>query len=304
MTKIILILGSTGRIGRNGVQAFTAAGWQVRTFNRATDNLMEKATGVDVILNGWNPVYTDWANLVPDLTQQVIAAAKVSGATVMIPGNVYVYGVDAPQNFSEHTPHTAQNELGRIRIDMETAYRKSGVKTIVLRAGDFLDTQASGNWFDLIMTKKLAKGVFEYPGPLDQPHAFAYLPDLLRGFVALADRRETLGVFEDVPFPGYTLTGQELGDAVQAATTHPIIIKQMAWWPLRLISPFWKMGGKLVEMSYLWRKPHALDGSKFGKLLPDFRTTPLSTAINSALSFSINPDHAAVGAKATVLSQN
>ena len=41
MTKIILILGSTGRIGRNGVQAFTAAGWQVRTFNRATDNLME-----------------------------------------------------------------------------------------------------------------------------------------------------------------------------------------------------------------------------------------------------------------------
>ena len=27
------------------------------------------------------------------------------------------------------------------------------LRTIILRAGDFIDTSASGNWFDMIMTK-------------------------------------------------------------------------------------------------------------------------------------------------------
>ncbi|MCF6316055.1 MAG: hypothetical protein L3J30_07185 [Marinosulfonomonas sp.] len=48
--------------------------------------------------------------------------------------------------------------MGRIRTEMEAAYRDSGVRTIILRAGDFIDTQASGNWFDKVMTPKLDKG--------------------------------------------------------------------------------------------------------------------------------------------------
>ncbi|MGR3291153.1 MAG: epimerase [Paracoccaceae bacterium] len=300
MTQTILILGATGRIGRNGVIAFGRAGWNVRTFDRKHDNLMEKAKGVDVILNGWNPAYTDWAKQLPILTEQVIAAAKVSGATVMIPGNVYVFGNDAPQNFSEKTAHAAKNKLGRLRIEMETAFRNAGVQSIILRAGDFMDTEASGNWFDLIMTKKLAKGVFTYPGPLHLPHAWAYLPDLLRAFVELAEARKSLAKFEDVPFPGYTMTGQELTELVRSATGQPVKVKQMAWWPIRLISPFWGMGARLVEMSYLWRKPHHLDGTKFSRLLPEFKSTLLPVAIQSALSLDINPDQPMVGAKIAV----
>ena len=300
MAKTILILGSTGRFGRNGVSAFKRAGWTVRTFDRATDDLMVKAKGVDVILNGWNPVYTEWAKQIPKLTQRVIAAAKIGGATVMIPGNVYVFGKDAPQNFTENTAHAATNKLGRIRMEMEAAYRNAGVQTIIIRAGDFLDTKASGNWFDLIMTKKLAKGVFTYPGPLNLPHAFAYLPDLLAAFVCLAEARESLGKFEDVPFSGHTLTGQQLGDAVSAAVGQPIKVQQMAWWPIRLISPFWAMGARLVEMSYLWRKTHHLDNTKLKRLLPDFKPTPLSAAINLALSLDVNPDQPMVTAQIAV----
>ncbi len=300
MTKTILILGASGRFGRNGVTAFSQAGWEVRTFDRSTDELAKKARGVDVILNGWNPAYTAWAREVPELTQQVIAAAKSSGATVIIPGNVYNFGEDAPQQFSESTPHSATNPLGRVRIEMEAAYRRSGVRTILLRAGDFIDTEASGNWFDLVLTKKLSRGIFTYPGNPDIPHAWAYLPDLLRAAVVLADKRDQLQVFEDIPFPGYTLSGTELCDGLAAATSSPLRLKRMSYLPIRLLAPFWAMGRHLVEMSYLWNKPHHLDGTRFAQLLPDFQATPVAAALASSVSLDINPDKPMVGTHVAV----
>lgn len=293
----ILILGASGRFGRNCADAFTSAGWDVRRFDRKNDDLLTAAKGVDVILNGWNPAYPDWAKTVPQLTKQVIAAAKASGATVIMPGNVYNFGKDAPQNFNESTPHRAQNTLGKIRAEMEAAYQRSGVPTIILRGGDFLDTTASGNWFDMIMIKKLAKGMFEYPGNTEIPHAWAYLPDLARACVQLAEKRGELDRFEDIPFPGYTMTGVELHREVQIAAARTIRLKNMSWLPLRLISPFIPMVKHLVEMSYLWNKPHHLDGRKFNRLLPDFEMTPVAAAVASAVSLDINPDKAVVRGK-------
>jgi glutamyl-tRNA synthetase len=37
---------------------------------------MEAVKGIDIIVNGWNPAYPDWAKQVPGITRDVIAAAK------------------------------------------------------------------------------------------------------------------------------------------------------------------------------------------------------------------------------------
>lgn len=292
MTKTALILGANGRFGRAAANAFEAAGWQVRRFDRKSDTLPDAAIGADVIVNAWNPLYTDWARDVPRFTAEVIAAAKTSGATVIVPGNVYVFGADAPEAFSDTTPHAARNHLGRIRIEMEAAYRASGVRTIILRAGDFIDTSASGNWFDMIMTKNLGKGVFTYPGRADIPHAWAYLPDAARAAVALAEKREHLDAFEDVPFPGYTLTGQEMRSLLERVTGGKVRLKKMSYLPLWAAAPFWGMGRRILEMRYLWSKPHHLDGAKFRRLLPDFRPTPVDAALASAVDVDVHPDEA------------
>lgn len=289
MTPTVLVLGATGRFGRHAAEAFEEAGWIVRRFNRATDNLWDAAWGAQVIVNGWNAPYQDWAKTIPVQTRQVIEVATATGATVIIPGNVYVFGPDAPQVFDETTPHKARNPLGKLRRDMEAAYKASGVRTIVLRAGDFLDTKASGNWFDMIMAKPVPRGKLQYPGPLDQPHAWAYLPDLTRAAVALAEKRDQLAVFEDVPFPGYTLTGAELAEAVAGVVGHPVKPVPMFWAPLQVASPFWKMARHLVEMRYLWSKPHRMGTKTFDYLLPGFRHTPLDQALSAALGHQIDP---------------
>jgi hypothetical protein len=59
--------------------------------------LAEAAAGADLIFNAWNMAYSHWARTIPGLTAQVIEAARATGAAVMIPGNVYVFGQDLPR---------------------------------------------------------------------------------------------------------------------------------------------------------------------------------------------------------------
>ena len=283
MTQIVLILGASGRFGRHANAAFTAAGWQVRTFDRSQDDLIQAATGVDVIVNAWNPPYPDWAREMAGIHAQVRRAARVSDALVIIPGNVYVFGAQTPSPWGPKTPHAAKNPMGRLRIDMEAAYRSEGIRTLILRAGDFLDTEASGNWFDLILTKPLAKGVLSYPGKDTLAHAWAFLPDITRAAVALSEHRDKLPRFCDLSFSGYSLTGQELAQALSRVTGRSIRIKRMQWWPLRMMAPFWKTGACLVEMSYLWNTAHQLDQSAFDQILPEFKITSLESALAQAI---------------------
>jgi nucleoside-diphosphate-sugar epimerase len=289
MENTVLILGATGRMGRNAAIAFEAAGWEVRKFDRSKDTLWDAGWGASVIVNCWNPPYTHWASEVPDQTAQIIEVAKASGATVVLPGNVYVYGAQSPERFGADTPHLATNPLGRVRVEMEAAYKASGVQTIVVRAGDYIDTETSGNWFDMVIAKPVSKGTINYPAPPDVPHAFAFLPDVAATMVAMAEKRSSLSQFEDVAVPGYTLTGNQLAQEIESVVGHPVRAKRMAWWPIYLASVVWPLGRRLIEMRYLWGKPHHMDTIRHTALCPELTMTPLVEALRQALQMEVHP---------------
>lgn len=283
MPRTALVLGSSGRFGRHISDALSRHGWTVRKFDRARDALPGAAMGAELIVNAWNPTYSQWAKQVPDLTRQVIGAAKASGAAVMIPGNVYVYGEDLPGVLSPDTPHRATHALGQFRRTMEAAYRDAGVKTLILRAGDYIDTEKAGNWFDTIIAAKVGSGKFNYPGPLDVPHAWAFLPDLAEAGARLVDQLETLPAFSDMIFDGVTLTGTELAKALERATGRNVRARQMSWAPIHIARPFWREAKYLLEMRYLWRKPHSVDGSALSVRVPGLKATPLEDALRMAV---------------------
>jgi hypothetical protein len=147
------------------------------------------------------------------------------------------------------------------------------------------------------MVKRLDKGIFTYPGRGDVPHAWAYLPDLARACVALAEQRARLRVYTDLPFPGYTLSGEEMRAALARVTGREVRLKKMSYLPLYLLRPFWRMAGPLIEMSYLWNLPHWLDGAAFDACLPGFRRTPLEVALSRSIGLGsgqreVDPDKA------------
>ncbi|WP_322866717.1 NAD-dependent epimerase/dehydratase family protein [Aquicoccus sp. G2-2] len=290
MPNTVLILGASGKIGTHSARSFAAAGWKIRRFNRDHDNMIEAAQGVDVILNGMNPPnYHDWANLIPALTQKVIAAAKSSGATVLLPGNVYPFGKQAGP-WSESTPHHPCARKGRIRVDMLNAYRQSGVQTVILRAGDFIDPDHQGDIMSVMLLRGIAKGKITAPGPTDRLHAYAYLPDWARAAVALAEKRTTLARFEDIPFPGHAFTLDHLRAELEKQLFRPLRFTGFPWWALRLAGPVWELARELSEMRYLWQVPHSLSAEKFNSLLPTFEPTPLADVLRAALPADIDPN--------------
>ena len=285
MPDTVLVLGAHGRLGSNAAKAFEAAGWTVRKFDRSRDDLNTAVRDVQVVVNGWNPPdYSKWQKELLPAHHRVIDAMRGSDATLILPGNVYVFGADTPGPWSPDTPHRATNPLGRLRIEMEAAYRASGLRVITVRAGDFLDTRASGNWFDKVMIAKLARGRFRYPGDPDIPHAWTYLPDMARAMVLLAERRQHLPRYADIPFPGYSLTGRQIAETLAKITHRDVRLSRMNWLPLQVLAPVWPMLRGLCEMRYLWNTPHTLDRRAFDALLPAFTETPVERALSQAIA--------------------
>lgn len=289
-SKTILILGASGKFGRNAAEAFWNAGWRVRSFNRATDDLDTALRGVAAAIVAVNPpTYDLWEKELLPLHRKIIAAAERAGVPLLVPGNVYVFGPETPTPWGPDSAHRATNPLGKLRIEMERLYAQASCQTILLRAGDYIDTEASGGWFDRIIAKSIARGRLAYPGALDVPHAWAFLPDMARAAVALVEARDSLPQHADIPFAGYTVTADQMAQAASVALARPVRAQRMSWLPLWLLRPFWPVVPGLMEMRYLWDVPHGLDGTAFARIIPDFRATPLVEAMRAACTPLVKP---------------
>lgn len=304
--QTVIILGAAGRIGDAAAKTFLEAGWRVKGVARnakaATlrtgveviqadaydqQSLVKAVEGADVILNALNPKYTEWETTVMRLAENVMAAAEASGALHLFPGNVYNYGHAIRVNMNEDAAQVPSTAKARIRMDAEDLFRARaetrGVKTAILRGGDYYGGSRPESWLDLMILKDLKKDVFTWPGPANLPHAFAYLPDFARAFVAVAERRDALKPFESFHFEGHTLTGAEMHKAVEAAVSRPLKYKTMSWWPLKVLGLFMPMMRELVIMSYLWRTAHSLNGAKLERFAGPLQTTPPVEAIRAAI---------------------
>ncbi len=301
----VLILGAKGRLGIALADTFAAEGWRVLQQARATPgrdltNVIAAdardvasvvaaakagAGRVDVVINATNPIYTRWATEAEALNRASIEITRALGATLMFPGNVYNYGAAMPDVLRSDTPQHAETRKGRIRISMETAIEsatRSGMQAIVIRAGDFFGCN-TGSWFDQAIAKDLPKGKLTYPGPLNLPHAWAYVPDLAQTFVRVAEARAGLRRFEQVHFAGHAVTGNEVIASIERCMGRTLKVGQLPWTLIRvvgLVKPLWR---ELAEMSYLWHRPHELrTDAAHAPLIA--ATTPLEEAVGASVA--------------------
>ncbi|WP_052249419.1 hypothetical protein [Tateyamaria sp. ANG-S1] len=115
-------------------------------------------------------------------------------------------------------------------------------------------------------------------------HAWAYLPDMARAMVALAERRFEFHGYEEFGFGGYALTGDALIAMVEEVMGKPMRVSRLQWWAVRIIALWSPLMREVLEMRYQWDRPHQIDGSKLRATLPDFRDTPAREALAMSLS--------------------
>lgn len=312
----VLVLGANGRLGRAVVEAFVHAGWSVLAQVRQdrggwpsgvravvaeladTPALARAAQGSTAVVYAVNPVYTAWDTELLPRAREGLTVAAALGALFMLPGNVYGFGEGMPSQLTPDTPQRPTTVKGRQRVALEAEMAAwPGLRSVVLRAGDFFGA-GTGSWLDLVIARDLLPGGrgrrLTYPGPQDRVHAWAYLPDLARAFVAVAqhdterpDLREAHRVFT---FAGHAATGAEWLDALETAAARCGVTPEggwrhasMPWGLIRLAGWVWPMGRELSRMAYLWRVPHALDGSALEAAVGPLPSTPLVDALTASL---------------------
>lgn len=306
MTSTVLILGAAGRIGQALVTAFADAGWAVRAQARkplppalaghprvqavrcdALDPsaLRDAARGAQVAIHALNPPYTEWDKLALPLADAAIAAARESGALLMLPGNVYNFGSELPDLLSPSTPEQGNTPKARLRIEAEARMAaETELNSVVIRAGDFFGGAGRGSWFDMGLASRLASGRFVYPGDLDTVHAWAYLPDLARTFVRVAEQRAGLRGHHRLHFAGHAVTGRQLQQAMQVSTGRALRPANLPWGVIRLgalVVPMWH---EMKVMRYLWQRPHRLDDTSLRALIGPVPHTPLQLAVTASLA--------------------
>ncbi|MEP4190889.1 MAG: NAD-dependent epimerase/dehydratase family protein [Sneathiella sp.] len=304
--KKICILGANGRLGHMAARRFYAAGYLVTAVSRSghvqdlpagilhrkaealdASSLLQATAGTDFIFNALNPVYTNWAQHALPMAENVMKAAAAHQAIHLFPGNVYNYGSEMPARLTADTPFSPTTAKGEIRCAMEAMFKSRAehdtVKTIILRAGDFFGGARLGSWFDLVLKSKLHKSILLYPGPVDIPHSWAYLPDFADAFVHIADEIETYSGFENLVFEGHTLTGQDIRTALGTILGHPLKVGGLPWALLKaggIVKPMWR---EVSDMKYLWFTPHQLEDFAGRGSSAQFQQTPTIDAFRAAL---------------------
>ena len=301
-----VVFGATGAIGGAVVSELARAGRQVRAVSRggqapdgaqgmaadASDRAQaaRAAAGASVIYHCANPPYTQWPELFPTLTGSILGAAESSGAKLVFADNLYAYGpVDGP--LREDLPAAARGPKGRIRAEMAAdllaAHREGRARVVIGRASDYYGPHGTGSTAgETVFGRILAGKKPQWTGRLDQPHTFHYLPDVARGLVVLADRREADGQVWHLP-AAEPLTAQQFFDLIGTAAGQPLPVHATIASPalLAVAGLFSPLLREMRETTYQFRAPFVIDASKFEAAFGHIEPTAHRDAVRQTIAW-------------------
>ena len=219
------------------------------------------------------------------MVQSTIDAARLCGARIVLPGNVYNYGTDAFPLIDETAPQSPVTRKGEIRVEMERRLRdaaSAGVPVLIVRAGDFFGPGAGNNWFSqgMIRQGKPVSTIYQ-PGRPGVGHQWAYLPDVAQTIVELLER--DLDTFATFHMGGHwDPDGTRMVRAIEdvAGTAR---VRRFPWWLMRIAAPFVTTVRELLKMRYLWQTPVQLDNTKLVAELGREPHTPWEQAVRETL---------------------
>lgn len=305
MDRTALVLGATGGIGGETARALLAHGWKVRGLVRGLrpgldanitwfegdamrrGDVLAAAEGVDALVHAVNPPgYRDWGKMVLPMIESSIEAAWANDARLVLPGTIYNYDPAAQPVARVDSPQQPATRKGLIRKAMEARIEDSGVRALILRAGDYYGPRPGNGWLSqgMITPGKPVTAV-TYPGARGAGHAWAYLPDVAETFARLLDREQELPRFARFHFAGHwDPDGKGFVAAIGAALGRKLKARPLPWALLPLAAPFNPTIRELLEMRPFWRHPMRLDNRELVAFLGEEPRTDLVESLAVTLA--------------------
>jgi nucleoside-diphosphate-sugar epimerase len=305
------VLGASGGIGSAVVRELSTRGYRVRAVSRRgnvpgvidgstgpavtpiaadianAEQLHEAVAGSQIVFHCAAPAYHRWVAELPAMTDAVITSATDAGSRLVVADNLYMYGPhihgSGDRPLREDLPYTATGRKGRVRAAVAErllAAHASGRLPVTLgRLSDYygpggLNTNAGARVFDRARAGKKVRLI----GRLDVPHTWAYLPDVARCLVTLAESAPAYGQAWHLP-AAPALTGREFLDLVFASAAQPIRTGTVSSAVLRVGGVFNATIRELPENLYQFERPYVVDDSAYLDAFGPFECTPHAAAI-------------------------
>jgi nucleoside-diphosphate-sugar epimerase len=299
----VLVTGSNGSLGSNVVAEAARRGLEVRALVRDparaktvpgvelirgdaldAEALTRALEGCDALFHLANvAIGKDWVDVTARLLDSAITACKSTGARLVFPANVWIFGRGRPGELVDETREPAPcSELGHARAKKEARLRASGVRFVMVRLPEFygphvqtltgpplqrIATGRTGLWF----------------GPPDVDVEFVLMPDAARVLVdvGLAD-----GVDGEVfHYPGAApITPRAFFTEAKRIAGGGRFVALPAF-AVRTAALFSPMARSFADILHLWEAPILLNGRKLRERFPHVRTTPYAEGIATTIDW-------------------
>ena len=305
-TKGLITVFGYGPTGEATVERLLARGQAVRVVQRKrpanlpagvsfvncdvlnADDVKRALAGAEqaVVTIGFEYSGKVWKVVWPKAMRNLLVAAETANVRVVHIDNMYQYG---PQDEALHEdmPLTSHGVKPAVRSEITRMWKKAAregrVRWASLCAPDFYGAGVRRSHIGDTGLAAIAKGksAMMLMNP-DQPHAFAYVPDIARATLSLLDASDdAFNQVWHVPCAP-TRTARELmqigADAV-GQKLKVVTIPGPFLSVLGVVVPFMR---EYAEMSFTWNRPYHVDATKFSRRFWS-DATPFEVGIPAAI---------------------
>ncbi|MCJ8312472.1 MAG: epimerase [Saccharospirillaceae bacterium] len=291
--KTALIIGCGGTFGSAVAKELQTQGWIIKALMRnptkkpdwlennqiiqgdcQVDEDLSAAidkfeNGVDLIVYGANPKYTQWHQKCLKMLEPTIKIAEQQKLHILFPGNVYGYNPIKTPLINERSNLEPVTDKGQIRNQMELRLKQAcenGATVTLVRCGDFIAQNSESSAFNILLKKTKKGWSIANPSPKNHRHTFAWLPDVAINAVALVKADKNKQTFNSYHLAGLQVSHVQIKQTLETLGFN-VKESKFPWWMLKIMAVFIPMLKEICKMSYLWRQELLMDESKMQKVL-------------------------------------
>lgn len=269
LTQQLVDAGRPVRVATRSGVASAPPGVDVVTADIADpDDATKACEGASVVYSCVGLGYGGWPTRWPPMMAGMLSGAEAAGARFVFMDNCYMYGpVDQPMREDMPLTDYGNKPATRSRLTRmwQAAHDEGRVEAASVRASDFYgpgvrQAALGDSSFGRITAGKSAQ-VFGHP---DLPHSFAYVPDVARALMSVADADDAMGQAWNVPnAPDRTV--REVLSLFAENADRPLKVQAMPKWMFPLVGLINSDVRELKEMLYQWERPFRVDATKFSE---------------------------------------
>ena len=237
-----------------------------------------------VIAIGFEYKFKSWRDLWPVAMRNLVDTSLKYDLRVVFVDNLYMYG---PQEEALHEGMIPMDYPGKpaVRAEVtriwEGAVKQNKLKFAALRAPDFFGPNVLLSQLGDVVFGNLSKGArAQFLVPINQPHDFAYVPDIARAVHTLLEAPDyDFGQVWHMPCAPTMTPGSLMALGAQSLGVAPKALS-LPLWILRILGLFVPFAKELWEMRFQWNRPYFVNANKFKKRFA-FEATPFSESIHA-----------------------